>query len=297
MQRVSLNWLTVCSVIACAACAVEPGESSTGAASTIPIPYKIAANKIAANKIAANKIAANRIALGRLALNVGAAGDLVATADGREVLTFLVSCALPIEERLVTTFDGVDYEFFGELGLAPGWIHRPLNQVDRGWVSACMFSRVNAHDVAVPISLRGPTPALAVTREERATFSVEEGAFYGQLFTPEPQPIQWIACRGRGLAGGAFGGLSERDCAKPDPDHPGRTLCGFVFAGDCGDYARDRACESYSVRGQFYRRCHAAPLGRGHHGDDDRHDDDDRDDDDDGRDGAFHQVITTFVTP
>ncbi len=44
------------------------------------------------------------------------------------------------------------------------------------------------------------------------------------------------------------GTLDLRDCAEPDPAHPGLTLCGFKYAGDCADWTRPKnayACKSY----------------------------------------------------
>jgi hypothetical protein len=287
-------------ILPLAACTTDPSASTTESHLTgfKIITNKIITNKIITNKLAAAKVAAARLTTDRLAngnftVNTATAADLLSTADGREVFSFLASCALPANVTLQATVGGTSIEFVGDIGLAPQWLNHPLDHQGKGWVSACMFSRVNAHDISVPISLHGPSPALTVTRDERAQYTVEEGAFYGELFTPDDQPIHWIACRGEGLASGVTGGLAERDCAKPDPAHPGLTLCGFTFAGDCGEFARDQACEAFSERGQFYRRCHASPI-RGHgHG----HDADRDDEDDGGHDGVFREVITTFVLP
>jgi hypothetical protein len=134
-----------------------------------------------------------------------------------------------------------------------------------------------------------------VTDDERARFPVEEGAFYGNYFTPLDQPIEWIACRGEGQASGEFGGLINRDCTEPDPAQPGLTKCGFNFAGDCGTFSAEPTCEKFSDQGQFYRRCHAGPInderhhGHAHH----RHGGSPPDRDDQ----VFQQVITTYVTP
>lgn len=252
---------------------------------------KIAANKIAANKIAANKIAGNKIAGNKLAANKLAVGELLETADGREVLSFLVSCALPDGTSIVATADdGTEYEFPGGVGLVPSWTHRPLDGAEKRWISACLFARVNAHGVEVTISLRGPNRALDVSPEEAAGWPLEEGAFYGDYFTAPDEPIVWIACRGRDQAAGETGGLVDRDCAEPDPTNPGLTQCGFTFAGDCADFAPPRssyACRDRSDEG-FYVNCadHAAFHEHGH----------DRDHGRDWRDETYRQVITTFVT-
>jgi len=123
---------------------------------------------------------------------------LLADAEGRELLTYIVSCALPEGTTIVaehpTTHDPL--EFFGGLGLAAEWEDQPLDQAGRGWVSACLLARVNANDVTVPISLRGPHAQLDTTAAERADWTLEEGAFYGDVFGMPSDPIVWIACRG-----------------------------------------------------------------------------------------------------
>ena len=52
-----------------------------------------------------------------------------------------------------------------------GWLpHGVDGALQRGmeWVSACLFARVNNNNVAVNVSLRGPSSALATSASERA---------------------------------------------------------------------------------------------------------------------------------
>ncbi|HET7504757.1 MAG TPA: hypothetical protein VFK02_27230 [Kofleriaceae bacterium] len=198
-----------------------------------------------------------------------------------------MSCALPDDVSLEATVEDTTFTFFGEIGLARDWLFHPLTDDGQRWVTACLLSHVNDNDTAVVISMRGPHPALATSADEREGWPVEEGAFFGNVFTPNDQPIEWFACRGEGQASGEFGGLVDRDCAEPDPANPAVTLCGFTFAGDCGTFSAQPACEVFSEQGLFYRRCHTAPIG-------DDHERTHRDRDRDGR--VFQQVITTFVT-
>jgi hypothetical protein len=274
------------------ACAVAPSESTTSS-------DVVSGNRVSGNRVSGNRIELNRISLDRLAghrlsdrrmMITPQAQNLLATADGREVLSLVVSCAVPLGITLVGLVNGAEFDLPGEIGLAPQWLSSSLDRVGRHWVSACMFARVNALEVVIPISMRGPHPQLATSAAERANWTLEEAAFYGDAFGPLNQPLQWFACRGRDKAAGNAGELADRECAAPDPAHPGFTLCGMIFAGDCGSFAPDQACESFSAHGTFYDRCHTSPL-RHHHGDQDA----DRDDDDDTQ--VFRQVITTFVTP
>jgi hypothetical protein len=277
--------------VSLSACAQAPDESSTTAevvsVNRIALNRialnRIALNRIALNRIALNRIALNRIALNRLSVNLLSSQDLLATPDGREVFSLVVSCALPSNVTLVATVDGMDFDFPGEIGLAPQWLFNRLDRVGQHWVSACMFARVSAHEVVIPISMRGPSRALATDAAERATWTLEEGAFFGNAFGPPDQPLQAFACRGRDKAAVNTGELADRDCAAPDPANPGFTLCGMMFAGDCGDFAAHPACEAFSPQGTFYQQCHTSPIQ--HHPVDDS----------DAQ--VFEQVITTFVTP
>jgi len=240
---------------------------------------RLAANRIAVNRIAVNRIAANRIAVNRIAVN-GAAADLIETEDGREVFKYLAECAIPVGTTLVATdSQGVAYEFDGAIGLAPRWLDHALNERESRWISACLFSRVNAHNISVEISLRGPSRALDVTLEESAEWTLEEGAFYGQYFLPITQPIAWYACSGRRVRDAHD---RMRDCANPDPDHPGLTMCGFTYAGECGVAASPSsaaACESQSLNGTYYRDCSTGDVFTSED------------------DSEFSEVITTFVHP
>lgn len=282
------------------ACGVEPSESTTS--SDVLTVNRVAGNRVAGNRLELTRLSLERLAGHRLSdrrmMLTPQAQNLLATADGREVLSLVVSCAVPLEITLVGIVNGAEFDLPGEIGLAPQWLSSRLDRVGQHWVSACMFARVNALEVVIPISMRGPHPQLAASAAERGFWTLEEAAFYGNAFGPLDQPLQWFACRGRDKAAGNAGGLASRQCAAPDPAHPGFTLCGMIFAGDCGSFARDQACESFSSRETFYQRCHTSPL-RHHHGDRDAdgdHDrDHDRDDDDDAQ--VFNQVITTFVTP
>jgi hypothetical protein len=117
-----------------------------------------------------------------------------------------------------------------------------------------------------------PHKALAVGPQE-AGYVLEEGAFYGNYFDPAGE---LVACRGKDEASGETGTLASRECAEPDPTDSTHTKCGFVYAGDCGDFARNPVCEKFSADGS-YRGCHAQPIIRRDHS------------------TKFQQVITTFL--
>jgi hypothetical protein len=224
---------------------------------------RIATNRIATNRIATNRIATNRISSSRFALNTQSANDLLGTPEGRELLQYIVGCAIPPDVSLEANYQGTHYVFPGEVGVAPKWTERALKATEKRWVSACLISRVNAFDVSVPISIRGPHDSLTVTQSEATDFTIEEGAFYGDIFRPIEEPIIWVACRGRDKAAGMGVSLDERICTEPDPAHPGLTKCGFTYAGDCADWVKPKnayACKKWLTHDDS---CHGGPSDSG----------------------------------
>jgi hypothetical protein len=69
------------------------------------------------------------------------------------------------------------------------------------WVSACVLARTNAYGVHVQISMRAPADApapiktaLAVGDDERAEFTLREGAYYGNIFATTPTSASKGSC-------------------------------------------------------------------------------------------------------
>jgi len=255
-------------------------------------------NRLASNRLASNRLASNRLASNRLASNQLTATQLIAnpqtaeilqTPEGRDVYSYIVSCALAdsitIEADVAGAADtappATPYTcsaghctFPGNLNLAPRWADHKLDHKGQGWISACLFARVNANDTAEAISLRGTNMGLTVSQEEMELYTAEEGAFYGNLFLNDPDPSvppDWNACRGEAKAAcpgdTGCGGLANRDCALENPANPGYTYCGFKYAGDCADFTpaipSDFACRTYDAAAGIYGDCHAASRERG----------------------------------
>lgn len=160
---------------------------------------------------------------------------MTSTDSNREMLTLLVACAFDSSTSI--TPNGI--EFFGETGLATQWQFGPLNEDGKEWVSACVMAHLSSNGTASPISMRGRNKALASSRDEVTGWPLEEGAFYGNIFTAPARMIDWNACAGRDIV--------ERSCAIQDPAHPDVTVCGLAFDGQCS-----QVCERTS---KFFNNC------------------------------------------
>jgi hypothetical protein len=236
---------------------------------------RIAANRIAANRIAANKLAARKLSENHLEADSEAA-EMLSTADGRDVYSYIINCALPEGKEIDATVPGASdtappetlytcanesCRFPGSLGLAEYWIDHRLDGKGQRWITACLLARVNYFGVKVIISLRGVAPQLLVGRHEAERYSLEEGGFYGNIFSDPNKPLAWNACRGKDAAAGETGDLKLRVCTEPDPNDPTHTKCGFNYAGDCGSYAgsatESKACNFFDSDG-WYEGCLAS---------------------------------------
>lgn len=261
---------------------------------------KLSSNRLSATRLASSRLAGNKLSGNRLQANPDTA-EILQTEDGREVYSYIISCALPSRTRIEATIPGAAdtappetlyrckngrCSFPGSIGLAEHWLDRRLSPKGQRWVSACLLARVNAYGVSVRISMRGDAPSLSVSPEEMERFSLQEGAFFGNLFADPDSPLDWNACRGKDKSAASDeGDLRLRACTEPDPEDPTHTQCGFKYAGECGNYrdpvqssGRDHACRSFESDEGTYSNC-IAPRDAGQAGDA----------------SVYREVITTYV--
>jgi hypothetical protein len=229
-----MKTLLLAFVVAGAGCAAsEPSLGTTE--SHVETQNRLATNRLATNRLATNRLATNGLS------EVSSIADLKAMASdegGRELLTYMLSCALPEGQSLSVETDTGTYTFDGLIGLAPNWLTTPLSVEDRRWVSACLLARVNYYGITVHISMRGDSPALAITPEEGSDYPLYEGAFWGDLFVDGPQDKN--ACISAYKATDPqVADVPLRECTVPTGDGT-LTMCDFKAAGTCEDVCSGR---------------------------------------------------------
>jgi hypothetical protein len=171
--------------------------------------------------------------------------SLFGTANDRLFFRYMVQCALPAGAIVKYMSDADVLEFDGSIGLAPEWATSSCGEACQEWDTACMMARTNYYGIPVQLSIRGPNPALAtVSADELTAATVEEGAFYGNMFL---DPKVGTACRG---SGDDPVSLVVRRCtfAEPGAGYPGAPANCWYF--DMGaDCAKD--CEGRDPNGAF----------------------------------------------
>jgi hypothetical protein len=204
-------------LVSVAACAEQPEVDSTA-------------------KIVANALTPTAFANGLLSsvqLTSASAASMGATANGREVLSFAVSCALSSGQSIGYTVGGTSYTANGLMGVAPGWTTGALSSTAAAWVSACVVSRVNLTGATVTISARGDNAGLDSALGEAGNYMIEEGGFWGNVFT-NLGSIAGYACNGNDQANNdSYGDLPLRECAESG--YHNTTPCGFSYMGVCSE--------------------------------------------------------------
>jgi hypothetical protein len=238
----------MCTAIPLGACTTGDGEQAgaddpalDSVRPSLSSDNRLALNRLALNRLALNRLALNSLALGKLAMNtldetrwqLVDSPELLGTEAGREVLTYVVKCALDSDDVMVGTLGGQTYEFRGLLGLKPQWRYRQLRNDEQELISGCLLAHVNAFGTPVSISLRAER-ALSATDEERRDYPVYEGTFFGQIF--EGGMTRAYTCQGSpeeaALAHSEDRAL--RVCTN-DTDR-----CGIISAGRCRDVCETR---------------------------------------------------------
>jgi hypothetical protein len=181
---------------------------------------------------------------------------LASTPEGRELLQYVATCALPAGETLIVESPGggAVHEMPGLAGLAPEWAGERCDGTCQRWISACLLAHANGQDEPVEISLRAEHPALGWSEAIAAEYDVEEAAYYGNLFAARAEKY---ACIGRGLFDGTWAGqtsyLEGRVCGV-------NGSCGLEQTGTChsitGELIDTATCERGGRDGEVYGDCH-----------------------------------------
>jgi hypothetical protein len=221
--------------LALTACNGAPGEvdEQTGETQEAALTSNaLTVNALTVNALTVNALTVNALTVNALTSNALTSNSLVSTAltdpNGRELFSYIVSCALPAQSEVTVKAGGVSYSFDGGLGLAPQW-GQPGGKCDEGcqeWVSACLLARVDYLGVHREISVRGQNPALAISLAELFTFPQREATYFGNVFTA-PAPQRRYACLSPGQTEiSRVCGPTLKGCVV-DVDAACNRVCGF----------------------------------------------------------------------
>jgi hypothetical protein len=121
---------------------------------------------------------------------------LMATAEGRTLVSYLVMCGLPAGRSIAKRdADGGWHRFDGLVGVAPTWEHGACDDACVRWVSACVLAHVNTAGLSAPLWIvadAGRQPQIGWGLD--AAFPRHEASYFGDIFRSPPR-MQY--CDGR----------------------------------------------------------------------------------------------------
>lgn len=162
---------------------------------------------------------------------------LAQTELGRQLLKYMVSCALPADESVSVTVELEKYVFQGGLGLVPQWTRRSMTEPEKRKLSACLAAHTNFFGKPVQISLRSDDPAapdgLKTTAEERESFPFFEGGFFGNYFIPNP--VGYVCLGDTPTERDQHLSRLLRVCTLAKEETADASLCDFKIVGLCKD--------------------------------------------------------------
>jgi len=178
-------------LLAVVGCGGTPDQADLASASSAIVGENaLSMNALSMNALSMNALSMNALSMNALSMNALSMNALsmngLRDPLARELLTYIVSCALDDDQDIKLTIDGTKYDFAGSLGLAPQWGKKngSCDGSCQRWVSACVLARVDAAGVHRPISMRGLNPALRPDPGELTGFTDREAAYYGNIFIP-----------------------------------------------------------------------------------------------------------------
>ncbi len=211
---------------ACVGAPVEGDEQVESVQQDALTVNALTVNALTVNALTVNALTVNALTVNALTVNALTVNALTVNAlqdpNAREVLKYIVSCALPADVHFTLDIDGVDYPYSGQLGLAPEWglPHGHCDGDCQQWVSACVISRLDFLGVQEEISVRGDNPGLKTSSSERSAYTNREATYYGDIFS-SPQRL--------------YGCLSPGKTEDPRVCGPTIQGCGVDVLGSCQD--------------------------------------------------------------
>jgi hypothetical protein len=197
------------------------------------------------------------------------AGSYFASTEGRGLLKYLARYALDTGTEAHLSLPNEKFSFMGGAGLAPEWAERALTLTEQRWVSACIFALTNKLGKSVRVDLRAAHPKIGEetdTEEEKRSYPLHEGGFFGNLFLPVPVSYVCEGADRKKILDYPIGKL--RLCAQPSgkttPTGLPLSECGFIITGPCN------SASSFVVNGErineiVHTSLPPSPKSRGYH--------------------------------
>jgi hypothetical protein len=179
---------------------------------------------------------------------------LMTTALGRQQVSYMVRCALPIGASITKKDQyGTSYTFQGLLGLAPGWQNGACDTTCQEDVSACLLAHVNTAGIHVPLWIVSNNPVVGWGQDPN--YPNQEAAFFGNVFQygahgTDPSTVPQYYCTGAKYnVNPPDGRIGSAQVSPPYVDPFGSTYAACATNYNC-------AAADYPHQGDGFKACY-----------------------------------------
>ncbi len=260
--------VTLGAIVGLVGCAELAGDTDSEQLFAVQSENGLTMNGLTMNGLTMNGMTMNGLTMNGLTMNgltmnglmavngLSTTSGLMTTAGGRDVVKYMVKCALPAGDSITKQDqNGTSFTFPGGIGVAPELKNGPCDVACQERVSACMLAHVNNSGTNIDIWIDSEG---AIGWGTSPDFPYQEGSFFGNLF---PNPWQGFYCNGKGYDAGSVPGRLGAPLASNVYVNPygGNVECGVV-----GPVRRARRRRLQLVQHQHQRR--VQDLDEGRHG-------------------------------
>ncbi|WP_437734773.1 hypothetical protein [Sorangium sp. So ce1335] len=153
---------------------------------------------------------------------------LLNSVQGRELLHYVVGCALGPGTKVSTSVPAVSFE--GAIGLAPTWKAGKLGDMSsQRWVTACLLQTLNGIGAKVPIRMVGSHLGLTdASAKDAVDYPIPDATMFGNLF--DAAKVEVFACADSGAAAACGENWSAFARLRVCDSSP---VCGITLLGPC----------------------------------------------------------------
>ena len=205
--------LTFGAIVGLIGCEQPADDEFTSTAAELQSENGLTMNGLTMNGLTMNGLTMNGLTMNGLTMNgltmnglntvdgLSSTAGLMTTAGGRDIVKYMVKCALPAGQTLTKQDqNGVSYDFPGAIGVAPEAM-TSCNIDCQEKISACMLAHVNNSGAHIGIWLVGADTGIGWGSSP--SYPYQEGAYFGNLF---PTNWQGYYCVGKDMGSGEVPG-------------------------------------------------------------------------------------------
>jgi hypothetical protein len=232
--------LSLAAIIGLIGCSDQSTEESGGTLAAVESENGLSMNGLSMNGLSMNGLSMNGLSMNGLSMNglsaangLQVANGLMTTDGGRQIVKYMVKCALPQGQSFSHQDQyGTWYTYQGAIGVAPAALGTGTCDLDcQESLSACLMAHVNNSGLHVAIWLDGPDSAIGWGAN--SSYPYMEGTYFGNLIQGGQSAFNGLSWAGNYCTGPLMGAGEALGRLGP-PIGPASTVFNPVYGSQNG---------------------------------------------------------------